>query len=261
MNSPEPHHLRAGRYTRFLPHVRVEGRPYFVTFRLEGTLPQTVLRQFQAEREEIFAKAAQQGNPLSWQERRRLFELYSAKIERYLDAGNGECWLKEPRLAELVCNALRFFDAAAEDLSAGMPELRSPGFPAGPAGKPELRIPVRPAGKPGLRARYELTAWVVMPNHVHVIVRPTGNHTLDSLLQSWKGFTAREANKLMARTAQSFWGREYYDHVIFDDGEKAALTRYIYDNPVKAGLCARWEDWPWSSAHPRWRAGWKAGAT
>jgi REP element-mobilizing transposase RayT len=96
--------------------------------------------------------------------------------------------------------------------------------------------------------RYVLGPWVVMPNHVHVIVRPLGTQLLDEILRSWKGFTAREANRILNRTGQPFWAREYYDHVLRDDQERAALADYTADNPVKAGLCARWEDWPWSSA-------------
>ncbi len=78
-----------------------------------------------------------------------------------------------------------------------------------------------------------------------------GNHP--ALSKSWKGFTAREANKELARTGEPFWAREYYDQLVRDDEERARLANYIHDNPVKAGLCERWDDWPWSSAHPRWR--------
>lgn len=138
-----------------------------------------------------------------------MFELYSEKIEAYLDAGRGDCWLKDPRISELVADALRFFHTQ----------------------------------------RYELGPWVVMPNHVHVIVRRSGTHLLDAIVKGWKGFTGREANKLLGRTGEPFWAREYYDHLVRDDTERARLADYIHDNPVKAGLCARWEDWRWSSAY------------
>jgi hypothetical protein len=218
---PKPPPRLAGLYDRgYLPHLRAQGRSYFVTFRLHGTLPQEVLRQYQAEREALLAKARAVGNAdipvgeeLSAEERRRLFELYSEKIEAYLDAGRGECWLQEPRIGELVAGALRFFHGQ----------------------------------------RYDPGPWVVMPNHVHVIIRPLRTHLLDEIVKSWKGFTAREANKLLKRTGDSFWAREYYDHLVRDDQERARLTDYIHDNPRKAGLCAGWEDWPWSTAHPRWR--------
>ncbi|HYV28576.1 MAG TPA: transposase [Candidatus Eisenbacteria bacterium] len=207
---PNPSPRLAGRYDRgYLPHVRAQGRSYFVTFRLEGTLPQELLRQYQAEREALLATAEQTEKDASTETQRSLFGLYSEKIETYLDAGYGECWLKEARIAELMAGAFRFFDGQ----------------------------------------RYDLGPWVVMPNHVHVIVRPLGTHLLDEIVKSWKGFTAREANRLLARTGESFWAREYYDHIVRDDEERARLANYIHDNPVKAGLCERWEDWKWSTAH------------
>lgn len=213
MNNSERRHLKSGEYDRgYLPHIRVEGRPYFVTFRLEGTLPQELLRQYQAERDALLRKANLNGK-VSPEDEQRLRELYSEKIEAWLDAGRGECWLKEPRIAQLVAEALRFFH-----------------------------------GK-----RYDLSSWVVMPNHVHVIVRPEGEHLLNEIVKVWKGYTAREANKLLSRTGESFWDREYYDHVIRTDNEKARFTAYIHNNPVKAGLSATPEAWPWSSANPRWR--------
>ena len=204
-----PNPFQSGRYNRgFLPHVRAEGRPYFVTFRLDGTLPQTILQAYQAERDELLRLAQSQGHELTWPEQVRLFELYSKKIESYLDAGYGECWLRNSQIADCVQGALKYFD----------------------------------------RVRNDLSAWVVMPNHVHAIVRPIGGHLLHEILKSWKGFTAREANKMLNRTGQTIWHREYYDHVIRDDAEKHRLMHYIHDNPVKAGLCARPEDWRWSSA-------------
>ena len=211
-----PSHRIAGRYTRgYLPHVRIEGHRYFVPFRLEGTLPQKMLADFQRERDELIRKAGRDGHQFSWEDQKRLFELYSERIESYLDAGRGDCWLKEPPVAEIVVNALRLFVAS----------------------------------------RYPLGAWVVMPNHVHVLLRPLGEHTLDSILKSWKGFTAREANKILGRTGATFWAHEYCDHWLRDEDEKARLIAYIHDNPRKAGPCERREDWPWSSAHPRWARG------
>jgi len=210
--NPNPSARLAGRYDRGrLPHIRAQGRSYFVTFRLEGTLPQEALRQYQAEREVLLVKLkdTQGDESLSPEEHQRLLDLYSERIEAYLDAGRGECWLQDGRIGGLVADALQFFHGQ----------------------------------------RYELGPWVVMPNHVHVIVRPLGEHWLDQIVKSWKGFTAREANKLLKRTRESFWAREYYDHLVRNDEECDRLTDYIHDNPVKAGLCARWERWEWSSAY------------
>ena len=174
-------------------------------------MPQELLRQYQAERDALLAKLAAQsdGAALTPDEHQRLLELHSEKIEAYLDAGRGECWLQDTRIGALVAGALQFFHGQ----------------------------------------RYDLGPWVVMPNHVHALVRPLGEHRLDQIVKSWKGFTAREANLLLNRTGESFWAREYYDHLVRNDEEGARLADYIHDNPVKAGLCARWEDWRWCSAH------------
>jgi len=93
-----------------LPHWEVENGVYFVTFRLFDSLPQKVVRAFAAERRNILATAKQMGRDLSASERRRLAGLFSESIERYLDAGLGACFLKDPRIARLVVNALRQFD-------------------------------------------------------------------------------------------------------------------------------------------------------
>ena len=102
--------------------------------------------------------------------------------------------------------------------------------------------------------RYELHAWVVMPNHVHVIVWPLAGHTLSEILHSWKSYTSKEANKLLHRGGETFWQKESFDHWIRGDAERAQLVAYVENNPVKAGLCKRPEDWKWSSAHERARA-------
>src|SRR6266568_310181 len=79
---PKPSRRLSGRYDRgYLPHLRAQGGSYFVTFRLEGTLPQEVLRQYQAERNALFEKVRRSGGELSPEDQQRLFELYSEKIE------------------------------------------------------------------------------------------------------------------------------------------------------------------------------------
>jgi putative DNA methylase len=70
-------------------------------------------------------------------------------------------------------------------------------------------------------------------------------------MQSLKGFTAREANKILRRTGEPFWQRESYDHWVRDEQEFGRIRAYIENNPVRAGLVARAEDYPWSSAAGR----------
>lgn len=126
--------------------------------------------------------------------------LHSERVETYLDAGHGACWLRQPGIAQLVADAVRFFDGQ----------------------------------------RYQLHAWCVMPNHVHVILAPAAGHTLASVLHSWKSFTAKAANRQLGRTG-AFWQEEYYDHLIRNADDYAHAVRYLTENPVKAGL----PDWPW----------------
>lgn len=205
-----PSCLVSGFHSRdHLPHLKRDGGAYFVTFRLHGTLPREVLLQFKQERERIVARALAAKRPLTWHEQEELFRWYSSRVDRYLDAGHGDCWLKQPALADLVARALCFHQGQ----------------------------------------RFELPAWVVMPNHVHAVVRPRPGWTLSKILQSWKGFTARESNRLLNRTGQPFWQSEAYDHLIRDDEDNHRCCAYTTNNPVNAALCARPEEWKWSSLY------------
>lgn len=130
------------------------------------------------------------------------------QVERYLDKGAGECHLRRPEIATMVGDALKFFH----------------------------------------EKQYVLDEWVVMPNHVHLILWPMLNETLSAILQSRKRHTARQANLILGRTGEQFWQPEPYDHWIRNDAEKARIRRYIRNNPVTAGLCRVPEEWRRSSA-------------
>ena len=130
-------------------------------------------------------------------------------MDRYLDATRrGPLFLKQEPVAQLVVGSIRH---CAE----------------------QLRY-------------YDLHAFVMMANHVHLLVLPRVNPS--RFLQSVKGYTAREANRLLGRTGQPFWQAESYDHWVRDDGEWERIKAYVENNPVKAGLVANAEDYPWSSA-------------
>ncbi len=205
----EAPHLTAGFHARdHLPHLKKQGAAYFVTFRLAGTLPAAVLKELKLEREQILQHALVAKRPLTWLEKEELFRWYSTRVDDYLDASHGDCFLRRPEIARVVASALQFFN-----------------------------------GK-----RYELRAWVVMPNHVHAVVWPRPPETLSRILHSWKSFTSNEANKSLAREGP-FWQRESYDHLIRDDEDLARCIAYTLNNPVSARLCAKPEDWTWSSAH------------
>lgn len=120
--------------------------------------------------------------------------------------------------------------------------------------------------------KYTLLAFCIMPNHVHVLLRPDeaegdretaesvtvgesddGNSPLASIMHSLKSYTAHEANKILQRTGP-FWQRESYDHWVRDDEELERIVNYIRGNPVSAGLVECHQDWQWSSCHDRFLA-------
>ena len=144
------------------------------------------------------------------------------KIEAYLDAGHGACLLKQIEIAKLVVDNWHFFDAQ----------------------------------------RYDLIAYMVMPNHVHVLIKTYKGWSLSKVLHGWKSYTAKEINKILGvnhirageppallRTpALPIWQVEYWDRMIRNESHFNSAIDYIHNNPVKAGLCNLAEDWQWSSA-------------
>ena len=182
-----------------LPHWRQRGATYFITTRLGDSLPQTKLTEWHDERR-TWLRAHGLASPddiarlpdkLQWQFR----EWFQARLQRWLDAGHGSCWLRRPEIARLVADSLAHFDSQ----------------------------------------HYALDAWVVMPNHLHALLAPLGEHTLGRVLQSLKGFTARSANGLLGR-AGTFWQEEGYDRIVRNERELRHWRRYIAQNPVKARL-------------------------
>lgn len=132
------------------------------------------------------------------------------RINALLDEGHGAAWMKNPAVAEVVQNSLLFFNGQ----------------------------------------RYTIHAWVIMPNHVHVLFTPAKGWTLAKILHSWKSFSAREANKVLDRTGE-FWQPEYFDRAIRDEKGFIAAVEYIELNPVKAGLCETPQEWKFGSAFHR----------
>jgi REP element-mobilizing transposase RayT len=205
-----PDCLVQGTHSRgYLPHVKVPGASYFVTFRLADSLPQEVLAQLRHDAEESARIANAEFSAKGLPETAEPTDFLSPRIDGYLDAGHGACWLRRPEVADLVAAAIRFFEGQ----------------------------------------RYHLHAWVVMPNHVHAVLRPTPSFTLSSILHSWKSFTSKAANKLLGRNDPEFWQRETFDRWCRDEDEVARWHRYVIGNPVAARLCAAPEAWHWSSAY------------
>ncbi len=135
------------------------------------------------------------------------------ELEAYLDRGCGECHLRNPEGASVVEAALRFFH-------------------------PE---------------RYDLRAWCVMPNHVHVLFR-VQSVPMSRIVDTWKSFMAKKVNKLLGRSGK-FWQDGYWDTFIRDAAQEQRSRRYIEMNPVKAGLVKEPSSWSWSSARFRDESG------
>ncbi len=95
---------------------------------------------------------------------------------------------------------------------------------------------------------FQLHSWVVMPNHLHVLLSPMV--PIQRITKCVKGYSARKINRMLQREGQPFWQQESYDHWVRNQGEFLRIRRYIEPNPVSAGLVESPRQWRWSSAHP-----------
>ena len=96
---------------------------------------------------------------------------------------------------------------------------------------------------------YALHAFVVMPNHVHLLATPAV--ALPKLTRSLKGITAKRANAMLGLTGSPFWQEETYDHTVRNEREFEKIRSYIEENPLRAGLAKEAAEYPWSSAAGR----------
>ena len=129
-------------YSRgYLPHCDVPGLLQAITFRLADSLPEDALIRLQQEDNDVVRRK---------------------KIDAWLDAGHGACWLAQPDIADIVEDVLLHGD-----------------------------------GK-----RYRLIAWCVMPNHVHVLIETISGYSLPKVVQSWKSFSAKRVNAKVGRSGK-----------------------------------------------------------
>ena len=182
------------RRRRSLPHWEHPGGTYFVTFRLDDSLPSEISETYYREQRELKAHWQMAGDAVRVELEREMARLYCRRIDRCLDVGLGHCYLAQPSVAKIVSDAIQHFD----------------------------------------RDRYDLFAWCLLPNHVHVVFRPLGENGLAGILHSWKGFTSRSANARLRRRG-AFWQREYFDHLVRSQNDLERFVRYVWKNPEKAG--------------------------
>lgn len=184
----------------------------FVTFRLADSLPQSVLAALAEQSEEIETKLAKISDAVERARQADLaHRLLFGKWDNALESvATGAIWLKDPRVASLVLDAVMYRVGEV----------------------------------------YELHACTIMPNHVHMVFTPlqksdANYHSVASIMHSLKSYTAHKANMLLHRTGD-FWQHESYDHAVKDEDEIRRIIRYVVNNPVKAGLVQQAEDWQWT---------------
>lgn len=220
-------------YKRNLPHYQPAGYTYFVTFRLNGSIPVQTIKQLKDEREKHLKVIAGLSNKtFRLDEYKKYQSVYFGKFDKLLDASDyGPAWLKKKEIAQIVKNAIHFYD----------------------------------------NKKYDLICYTIMSNHVHQVFTPIvsrdssrppdqvdspSHNNIDinvdlqfpvvtDILRLIKGSTARECNKILNRSG-TFWQHESYDHLVRNYDELVRIIKYVLNNPVKAGLCENWEEWKWN---------------
>ena len=201
----------------------VPGAIYFVTGCLEGSIPAQGMLDISTFRRELEERPVPEGMTReNWKERQG--KLVFARADSWLNQALGIRHLESPDLAMQVVEAMNHF-----------------------------------AGH-----RYDLFAFVVMPSHFHWVFQPQDDWIeslkragpkrtpRERIMHTVKLHTAIECNRLLGR-AGTFWQEESYDHCVLDIEELGRIIEYVENNPVKAGLCATPEEWPYSSVAERRR--------
>jgi len=206
-------------FRRNLPHYHLPNATYFVTFRLEGSLPFDVVKrlheEYEAEKRQLQHRLSGKAlHEALYQAQKRQF----ARMDNTLDqALCGPRWLAQPECARIVMELLHSFDDQ----------------------------------------EYHLHAFCLMSNHVHVLLdqqdipEPTPRHdgkhytALSRAMRLVKRRSAALCNQALERSGP-FWQHESYDHVVRNEGEFERILAYIANNPVKAGLVTSWDDWPYT---------------
>jgi REP element-mobilizing transposase RayT len=183
-------------HTGNLPHWQQENVWYFITFRLADSIPDDVAEEIKSERE-LWLKKNPKGKDGSYskEELKEYYRLFSERVETLLNAGKGSCVLRNEKTAKIVADALLHFN----------------------------------------NQRYVLDEWVIMPNHVHVLVKLLAEYKLPDILHSWKSFTANKINEQHGKKGQ-LWMHESYDHIVRNEKALHAIRNYIRQSPAKAGI-------------------------
>jgi putative transposase len=199
-------------YRRNLPHIQPEGASIFITFRLANSLPIEIMQRLQEEKELVEKRLKQIVDKQERQkqsdiEEQELFDKWDNALDHL---ANGEKYLSNPEIANVVSESLHYRDGKVLDL----------------------------------------IAFCIMPNHVHLVCTPLEEtvdtyFSLSKIMHSLKRHAARQAN-LLLNCSGKFWQHENYDHYVRDDAELERIIKYVIYNPVKAGLVEEWQNWKWT---------------
>ena len=194
-------------YKRNLPHLQPESALIFVTYRLAFDLPKEVLSNL-LEIRKLYDSKLVKVNEMEKLKLKKICNKYLFELEDdYFDRSKSTpLWLQNDDVAQVVMNSLRFNDGKL----------------------------------------YELHLAMIMPNHIHMIIKPLTDSnkpvSLAKIMKDHKSYTANEANKILQRNGQ-FWHHENYDHYIRSDEEYYRIKEYILNNPVKAELVDHYRNW------------------
>ena len=185
---------------RCLPQWEASGAIYHISLHLGDSVPASERIAWLEARARIRERLDDTLSPPTPFEREALVdemrEVYSARVERFLAAGNGACLLRDPRAADIVARVLEHDNAT----------------------------------------RYALHAYTIMPNHIHVIVGGFGaSGSLATVLKEWKSITSHRVNALFARHGE-LWHRDAYTHIIRNAAEYKDQLDYVWHNPDAASL-------------------------
>jgi putative transposase len=189
---------------RNLPHWEQAGKTYFITFRTADSLPQAVIDLWYGQRDDWLRHHGIDPESPAWYEalaqlpaqlRRAFHQTFSDQFHRHLDDCHGACVLRQPCLARIVADSLLHFDGE----------------------------------------RYAMGDFVVMPNHVHLLVQFAAPVGMKAQCASWKHFTARQINRVLGQTGH-FWQGESFDHLVRSPEQFERVRAYIAENPRRANL-------------------------
>ena len=205
-------------YRRNLPHIYPEDAMFFITFLLAGAIPASVLKKLKKEKEYYIKMLRKKFNGKKFdKEIYKIKKIYIGQFDDFLDSkSTGPYWLEEEVIAQIVADKMHALDGV----------------------------------------RYELIAYTIMSNHVHVLFNTTGvnestksnvsgktkDYPVADTMRLLKGSTSRLCNLELGRNG-AFWHHESYDHYVRDETELNRIIKYIVNNPVKAGLVDGWKNW------------------